>query len=42
MTQFYRKYTNVNRADFSMCRARLEVVLRAPLIFVCKNCLGGH
>jgi len=30
MTRFYCKYTNVDRAGFSMCRARLEVLSRGP------------
>jgi len=30
MTQFYCKYTNVDKAGFSMCRSRLEVLLRGP------------
>jgi len=42
MTQFYCKYTNVDRVGFSTCRARLEVLCGGPLSCACKNLVGGH
>jgi len=42
MTQFYCKYTNVNRAGFSKCRARLELLLRGATELCVQTFLGGH
>jgi len=41
MTQFYCKYTHVDRAGYSKCWARWYFC-GAPLSGLCRNFLGGH
>jgi len=40
MTQFYCKYTNMDRAGFSKCKVRLEVLFRGPT--ECRKILGEN